>query len=152
MKDRSIASKVAIGFFVIWFAILLAGADFPPPTGFLWIILLDLVAALLVYVRVPSYVTWFDSRRRGRLLLALRDGLVGGLIFAFAAILLPGVGEPSLPPPGLVDHLIWFAVVGAVGAVNAGVIYCVIYVSRRCRREQQTACLPLDSLSAPARK
>ena len=135
MKDWSIASKVAIGFFVIWFGILLAGADFPPPTGFLWIILLDLVAALLVYVRVPSYVTWFDRRRRGRLLFALLDGLACGLVFAFAAILLPGGGEPSLPPPGLIDHLIWFAVVGAVGAVNAGAIYCVLYVSRRCGQE-----------------
>ena len=47
MANLSVATAIAIGFFVIWLGILLAGADFPPPVGFLWVIFLDVVAALL---------------------------------------------------------------------------------------------------------
>ena len=131
MTDRSIASAVAVGFFVIWLGILLAGADFPPPIGFLWIILLDIVAAGLVYVRVPTYINWFDNRKRGRLLRVLLDGLASGLVFALMTILLPGGGEPSVPPSDLVDHIFWFAVLGAVGAANAGLVYCTVYLSKK---------------------
>jgi len=131
VTDRSIASAVAVGFFVVWLGILLAGADFPPPIGFLWIICLDIVAAGLVYVRVPTYINWFDSRKRGRLLRVLLDGLAIGLVFALVAILLPGGGEPGVPPPDLVDHVFWFVVLGAVGAANAGFVYCIVCLSKK---------------------
>jgi len=131
VTDRSIASTVAVGFFVIWLGILLAGADFPPPIGFLWIIFLDIVAACLVYFRVPTYINWFDNRKRGRLLRVPLDGLAIGLFFALMTILLPGGGEPSAPPSDLVDHIFWFAVVGAVGAANAGFVYCIVYLSKK---------------------
>jgi len=48
MSVRKISLYLAIGFFLVWLAILLAGADYPPPVGFVWIIVLDLVAAGLV--------------------------------------------------------------------------------------------------------
>ena len=121
------ASKIAIGFFVTWLGILLAGADFPPPVGFLWIVFLDVIAAALVYVRVPTYLKWLDSRKKGRLLFSLLDGLAIGLVFALTTMLLPGGGEPSLPPPNLLDRLIWCVILGAIGAANAGLVYFITY-------------------------
>ena len=135
MANLSVATAIAIGFFVIWLGILLAGADFPPPVGFLWVIFLDVVAALLVYIRVPTYITWLDNRKKGRFLHALLDGFIIGLVFALTTMLLPGGGEPSLPPPYLIDRLTWFAVVGVVGAVNAGLVMFIIYVFKASRQK-----------------
>ena len=123
MTVKRISTTIATGFFVIWLAILLAGADFPPPIGFLWVVFLDIVAAFVIHFRVPTYVLWVEQRERGRLARALLDGLAIGLVFALATVLVPGGGEPSAPRPGWIDYFVWFAIVGSVGAVNAGVVY-----------------------------
>lgn len=112
----------AIGFFVFWLGVLYAGADHPPPTGFLWAILLDLLATALVYIRVPTYLNWARSRTPLRVLRALRDGAAVGLIFATVALSLPGTGEPGIHPT-FVDRILWFLILAAVGSGNAGVTY-----------------------------
>ena len=115
----------AVLFFVVWLAILYAGADQPPPPGFIFVVLLDLVAAGVVYWRVPFYLAWIASRRRNALLFVVLDGLVAGLAFAalpLAARWWLGGGEPSVAPT-MADSLIWLAVVGVVGALNAVAIY-----------------------------
>jgi hypothetical protein len=122
MTDKRIALILAGLFACGWLAILYAGADHPPPPGFAWIVLMVTVAGLLVYVRVPSYIRWHRNRKRLRLLLTLADGLAAGLAFAGLAMLFPGGGEPSVQPR-IVDRAIWFAVLGAVGLVNAGLVY-----------------------------
>lgn len=133
MKDKRLPTTIAIGFFIIWFAILLAGADFPPPIGSLWMVFLDIVAAFVIYFRVPTYVLWVGQRKRGRLARTLLDGLTIGLVFALAIILVPGGGEPSFPPLGWVDYLIWSVIVGSVGAVNAVVVYCIVFFIKKRR-------------------
>jgi hypothetical protein len=72
----------AVIFFLVWLVILYAGADHPPPPGFIFVVLLDLVAAGLVYWRVPFYMAWIASRRRNALLFVVLDGLVAGLACA----------------------------------------------------------------------
>jgi len=135
MTDKSISSTVTFGFFVVWFAILLAGADFPPPIGFLWVTLFDLIAAGLVYVRIPTYLNWQDNHKKGSLLCVLFDGLAIGFLFALIVIWLPGSGEPSLPPSSsLIPYFIWFTVLSIVGAINSGVVYGVIYCLRKFKR------------------
>ena len=47
---------IAAGFFVVWVGILYAGADHPPPLGFIRLVLLCLLAAGIVYLRVPTYL------------------------------------------------------------------------------------------------
>lgn len=111
----------ATGFFLFWIAVLYAGADHPPPRSFLWIVALVLVCSLVVYWRVPAYVHWIRTRRQGRRLHVVLDGLVAGYAVAALALLLRG-GEPSVTPT-LVDRAIWFAVLGAIGAANAWALY-----------------------------
>ena len=117
-------------FFVAWLVVLLAGADSPPPPGFLAVVLIDLAAAFVVYWRVPVYVAWAETRRPRRWLRAAVDGSVAGVFIAGLALLLPFGGEPSIRRSAT-DVLIWCAVLAAVGAANALVIYGVSTVVAR---------------------
>ena len=122
MTERQAAVAIALAFFFGWLAILCAGADHPPPPGFLIVVLIDLVAALVVYRRVPVYAAWAGARRPRRWLRALLEGAVAGLIAAGIALVLPFGGEPSIQRSAIAN-LGWFAVLAVVGAVNAVVIY-----------------------------
>lgn len=136
MKERMMILQrfrilLAVGFSILWLLILLGGADFPPPSGFVWVVFLDQVAGLLVYVRVPTYVRWIKIKKRYRFLRTCAEGLLVGLGFAFGTMLLPGSGEPSVTP-GWIDRVIWFVVVGLVGVVNAiGLYACCVWCTKR---------------------
>lgn len=116
------AGATAAGFFLIWLGILYAGADHPPPPGFLLLVVLDLIAAIAVFLRVPVYGSWSRARRRHRIVRVLCEGLVCGLLVAAAVALAPFGGEPSRAGPGAA-YLIWFAIAGAAGAANAIAVY-----------------------------
>ena len=119
---RHAAITISGAFFAGWFAVLLAGADRPPPPGFIAVVLIDLVAAVVVYRRVPVYVAWARARRPGRWLRALLEGAAAGLIVAGLAWVLPFGGEPSIER-STTAVLTWFAVVTTIGAANALLIY-----------------------------
>lgn len=130
----------AVLFFLFWLAVLYAGADHPPPPGFVFVVLLDLAAAGLVYWRVPVYLAWIANRRGNALLYVVRDGLIAGLTFAAlpaASRWWLGGGEPTVAPT-VAGTLIWFAVVSGVGALNAVIIYLANWGIAQCvaRRNQ----------------
>ncbi|MCB0132087.1 MAG: hypothetical protein KDD78_14610 [Caldilineaceae bacterium] len=110
-------------FFIFWLLVLLAGADFPPPRGFLWMVLTVALCAGVVYWRVPSYVAWQRTRRAGRYWRVVCDGLIAGLLVALPFVLLGG-GEPSVTVRP-VDYGIWFAVLASMGLVNAAALYAI---------------------------
>ena len=124
MTSRRIAGINAVLFFCFWLFILYAGADHPPPPGFILIVLLVLVCALLVYWRVPIYIEWHIARQKHRWYRVLRDGVVTGLVIALLVMILPGGGEPSVTPQ-MIDRLIWFSILGIMGAINTVAIYLV---------------------------
>jgi hypothetical protein len=96
LTDTRTATVIAVVFFCGWLVILYAGADHPPPPGFIAVVLIDLVAAVVVYRRVPVYVAWARTRRPRRWLRALLEGVVAGLIAAGLAWVFPFGGEPSI--------------------------------------------------------
>lgn len=120
---------MAIAFFFAWLVVLLAGADRPPPPGFLLIVLLDAIAAAGIFYRVPHYLQWQSERQPHRWLRVLGDGAAIGLVFALVPLLL-GSGEPSVTPTPF-DRLVWFAVLAAIGIVNAMLIYACVAAHRR---------------------
>ena len=122
MNKRKIAIVIASGFFFIWLGILYAGADHPPPPGFIWTIILDLVCSLVVYFRVSTYIDWSNTRKKYRLFYPLFDGLSAGIVIALITMLIPSEREPHVRLV-LIDYLIWFAALGAVGAANAMLVY-----------------------------
>ncbi len=87
--------------------------------------LLDLVAALVVFWRVPYYLDWMQTGLTRRLLWVVRDGLVVGIAFALLAVLAQpvlGSGEPTVAPTIRV-MAIWFAVLAGVGIANTLAVY-----------------------------
>ena len=121
MSIRKISVYIAIGFFVFWLLVLLAGADKPPPRGFLWIVLAVVVCAAVVYWRIPTYIRWQRTRRPSRYWRVVLDGCVAGLLVALP-FALRGSGEPTVTPQ-MRDHVIWFLVVGMMGVLNAITLY-----------------------------
>jgi len=130
--SKRIGLYLAIGFFAVWLGILYAGADHPLPRGFLSFILFDCVAAWLIYLRAPTYINWLETHKKYRLFRVLLEGIAIGFVFAaVATIMNPNGGEPSTPPPSLIDRSIWFAVLGVVGSINAILIYFGCFVACR---------------------
>ena len=118
---RKTAAVFAIFFFLFWTLVLLAGADKPPPLGFVWIVLAAAVCAIVVFWRIPTYIDWQRSQRSGRFWRVILDGFVAGLLVALP-FALAGGGEPSVTPQAS-DYVIWFIVVGLMGVVNSVVLY-----------------------------
>ena len=136
MIGRKSRLVIAAGFCVIWLGILYAGADHPPPVGFFWLVLLCLIAAVLVFIRVPAYASWSEARSRFRLLRVVLDGVVAGLVFALIPLVINGGGEPSIDP-SWGDRMIWFAVLAGVGVTNAMIVYFFSFVSNRLAQDAQ---------------
>jgi len=80
----------------VWLAILYAGADHPPPRGFIFVVLLVFAVGVLVCLRVPNCLKWIEMRQANRLVWVVCDGLAARLAFALlalAATSLLGSGE-----------------------------------------------------------
>ena len=123
MSDQKIAAVNAIVFFVFWLLVLLAGADKPPPRGFLWLVLVVALCAAVVYWRVPTYIAWARTHRRGRYVRVLLDGALAGLLIALP-FALQGSGESSVTMRP-VDYAIWFAVLSMMGMINSIGLYMI---------------------------
>jgi hypothetical protein len=143
-QDR-IRRFFAVGFFLFWLAVLYAGADHPPPPGFLLLVLIDLGCAVVVYYRTGTYQEWIKGRKKNRFWRVLGDGLLTGLVIAALVMIFPGGGEPSAPTPGLLDRLIWFAIVGLMGMVNSlGVYGLLVLLTKKIHPKKDDSEPPLD--------
>jgi hypothetical protein len=53
----------------------------------------------------------------------MRDGLLAGLVVGIVTLLIPNTGEPSVALALFASVLTWLAVIMAVGALNALLVY-----------------------------
>ena len=123
MHPRKIAAINALLFFFFWLIVLLAGADFPPPVGFLFLIIVIGACASVVYWRVPTYIDWVHTQRPRRHWRVILEGIAAGIVVA-APFVLIGSGEGSITMQP-VAYTIWFALLGFVGVLNSTAIYFV---------------------------
>ena len=107
-KRNKLALIIAAGFFLFWLTVLYAGADHPPPPGFILVVLYGLACSVVVFLRTRTYIDWISAQKKKRLLRVFADGLAAGLVMALIAILASGSGEPSNPDPGIVEYIIKF--------------------------------------------
>ncbi len=100
-------------------AVGLAGADRPPPPGFLLWVAAAGAAGLGVWWRAPGW--------RGRVLPAVRDGgllgLAAGVVFSLTG------GEPSIETPWWAP-IVFTAVMTAVGAVIGALVGVLLRAGR----------------------
>jgi hypothetical protein len=123
VRTERIARGNAVVFFIFWLVVLLAGADKPPPIGFLWIVLVVALSALVVYWRIPTYVQWFQTQQPGRLRRVALEGLMAGLAVATPFALL-GPGEPSIAMQPIA-YVGWFTILGLMGMLNSLTLYLI---------------------------
>jgi hypothetical protein len=138
MKRSKIAAWIAAAFFVVWLIIFWAIADHPVPAGFPLIIIPDLICAVVVYLRVDTYVAWSRTRKKLRRLLALRDGLAAGLVVAVIVSLMPGRGDSGIPLR-LFDYIMMFVMMSFLGTANAAAVYILSALLSRKRPAPDSA-------------
>ena len=78
-----------------------------------------------MYNRCAAYADWAATRRQHRYLRVLAEGAAAGLFLGLLALLSPFGGEPGIPPPGWIEHLIWLTVLAGVGVANALGVYAL---------------------------
>jgi hypothetical protein len=123
MSERKIATANGLGFFFFWLLVLLAGADKPPPWGFLWVMLIVALCAALVAWRIPTYIDWSRTKKPMRLPRVAFEGIAAGSVVAIP-FALQGSGEPSITMQPI-DYVGWFAVMGVMGLLNSLTLYAI---------------------------
>jgi hypothetical protein len=122
VKIRKVARINAAVFFFLWLVVLLAGADKPPPIGFLWLVPVVALSALVVYWRIPTYIQWSQTQRPGRLLRVALEGFTAGLVVATPFALFGGGGSTPMPPIAYVGA---FVILGTMGMLNSLALYVI---------------------------
>ena len=131
-QKRSIINAAV--FFVLWSLFAYAIADHPVPSGFPWVFLGTAVGAAVVHWRVPTYIAWQRTRRRGRRWRAILDGLIAGVVM-LAISLLMGRGKSEVPMRTF-DYVVLFVLMIGFGLFNAVVVYGVnALIERRAARK-----------------
>jgi len=121
VRLKKVAWINAVGFFVFWLVVLLAGADKPPPIGFLWIVLVVALSAVVVYRRIPTYLQWYQTKEPRRLLRVALEGFLAGLVVATPFALLGGGESSTAMQP--IAYVIWFSILGLMGMLNSLALY-----------------------------
>jgi hypothetical protein len=130
--------SIALGLACTWLLALWAGADHPPPPRFVSVLPVVLVAALLVYWRAARYARWRSQRRPWHVVRVIGEGALAGVALGGILAALPGPKEPGVPITGAAV-LLWLAVMGAVGIVNALLVYLLAGGLSRTGRGRRVA-------------
>jgi hypothetical protein len=114
-SSRRDALLIGTGTAVIMVGVALAGADRPPPPGFVWVVAFGVVWGVGVWLLLPRALVCWDERGATAALFAA--AVCGGSVGVLAVSLAGAVsgGEPSVQ----VDTL-WRALALASGAVLGG--------------------------------
>jgi hypothetical protein len=118
---RRVSLVTGVGAGLLLVLLALAGADHPPPAGFLWVVLLGAVTAATVRLALPRALTRWESTGAQPILTttALLGAASGALVVGLAG-LLPSA-EPSIEVTS-VARVLGIAAGAASGAVGALVV------------------------------
>lgn len=117
-RSRQLISWVLAGTSAVAAAsILLAGADLPPPPGFLFVLLAVCGFGVLIGLTLPRVLKRWDRLGAGST-LAWASALGALLGLATTVVLVSkGPGEPTIPAPGVQAYLIFAGVLVVLGGL-----------------------------------
>lgn len=122
----------AVLFFIGWTAVMLLGADFPPPAGFVWI----LVAIGIIDVFQWLYSKWL-LREITRSRTFFRNLLVYAGVGLAASSIFLAFGDQD-GNAGFSAIAIWLSVCTAVAAVYGILFWCLnLFLMKRTGRQQK---------------
>jgi hypothetical protein len=123
---------IAAGWAIGWLALLLAAADWPPPIGFLWLLPMVATGAVVVWWRAGVYATAAADGPGRCWAAAARDGALAGAIVGLVILALPGVAGRATEL-AFTDWIVFFSVLGAVGALNGLGVRALVGINPRRR-------------------
>jgi hypothetical protein len=114
-----VAAGLAVGFFVAVSLISLAGADWPPPRRFGWLLLAFAVQAGVLQQRLRCRLIRHLQKPVCGMATTAREGGLAGLALGLFLLAIGG-GEPSLPPlaSNTILSLSALGITGALGAIG----------------------------------
>ena len=114
MSNLKIIQINSILFFVAWTIIMLLGADFPPPIGFIWVILLIGALDLIQYKYLQKFLPLLRKRKNNLFIKNLLFFLTGGIVVSL--LLLASRYKITLEM-GMSSIIIWITILTLVGAI-----------------------------------
>lgn len=132
---RRLATGLGWATGILFVLVMAAGADRPPPPGFLVLVGYGGLLGVLVSRALPHLLELWDTRGAGPVLArSALGGLLGGLaLWALTGVV--STGEPSVDAD-VAARLIGFAVVGTMGALGATVLTATARMLDRRRRHR----------------
>ena len=117
-RSARICAMVAFGATSL---LALAGADWPPPSGFLLLEALLVALSVVVYIRVRSRLAARHSGRR--IPVAALEGILAGCAFGLVSIAMRA-GDPDINL-NIGDHVVWLSVLAVVGGIGAQALWAL---------------------------
>ncbi|WP_346354737.1 hypothetical protein [Azotosporobacter soli] len=114
MHPQMIITLNTLLFFIGWTTILFLGADYPPPIGFLWLVLLITILDLIQYRYLQLFLPQIRKKKKNlfaKNLLFFTTGAMAVSLFCLASRYTITLAM------GLANIVIWIAVLTAVGAI-----------------------------------
>jgi hypothetical protein len=117
-ERRRLSAQLGLTAAVLFVLVMAAGADLPPPPGFVLVIAYGVLLGVVVWRALPLMLDLWDARGVGPVIgrAALAGFLAGLALWALTSVI--STGEPSIDVDGTA-RLIGFTVVGVVGALGA---------------------------------
>lgn len=107
-------------FFFLWILIFLAGADKPPPIGFLWIVLLVALLDVAQFFYLKKFLPKLIRKSKGLFIENLFYFFLGGMIVSVLTLL---IRLDVTMSNGLLDSIIWIMSIITAAMVNAICFY-----------------------------
>lgn len=113
MNHQNVIRINSIVFFIGWILILLLGADFPPPIGFLWLVLLIAVLDFIQYKYLRVILPQLKERKK-LFLKNLFFFTVGGALVALFTLI---IRYKITMKMNVTDIIIWSIVITVVSVI-----------------------------------
>ncbi|SHK38755.1 hypothetical protein [Desulforamulus aeronauticus] len=117
MSNLKVIRINTILFFCGWTAILLAGADFPPPIGFLWLVLLTAILDFIQYKYLQKFLPHLLERKKNLFAKNLLFFTIGGAVVSVLCLAEQYKITFGMSIPDIITWIIVLTTVGAIYGV-----------------------------------